>query len=102
MRGGRHKTPRYRFDEAYYRRFYAYPRLRASDRREFAVLGDTVNVAARIEEMTKTAGFPFVVSQDLLEAAGPDAGDGSWSPLPAKRLRGRHRPVKLFGSGPGA
>jgi SAM-dependent methyltransferase len=33
---------RYAFDEAYYRRFYDYPRLRASDRKDVAVLGDFV------------------------------------------------------------
>ncbi len=33
---------RYEFDEAYYERFYNYPRIRASDVKEFAVLGDFV------------------------------------------------------------
>lgn len=35
-------VPEYVFDEAYYRRFYAYPRLRASDRREVDALGSFV------------------------------------------------------------
>ena len=32
----------YKFDKGYYRRFYNYPRIRVSDMKEFAVLGDFV------------------------------------------------------------
>ncbi len=31
---------RYEFDKDYYERFYNYPRIRVSDVKEFAVLGD--------------------------------------------------------------
>ncbi|NNG04997.1 MAG: adenylate/guanylate cyclase domain-containing protein [Inquilinus sp.] len=65
------------------------------DRLEFTVLGDTVNVAARIEKETKTAGLPLLVSRDLLDAAG--ASIEGWAALPDRPLRGRQRPVALFG-----
>jgi len=40
-----------------------------SERRlEFATLGDTVNVAARLEELTRTMNTKVIVSNDLIEA----------------------------------
>ena len=66
------------------------------DRRlEFTVLGDTVNVAARLEQLTKAVGYPLIVSRALLDAAGEDAG--GWSALPAAPLRGRHGQIPLYG-----
>ena len=38
-------------------------------RLEFATLGDTVNVASRLEELTRSLGTQMVVSKDLIEAA---------------------------------
>ncbi len=64
---------------------------------EFAVLGDTVNVAARLEEESKQAGLPLIVSEALLGAAGEAEAD--WTPLPPARLRGRRQPVRIFGAG---
>jgi adenylate cyclase len=41
-----------------------------SERRlEFATLGDTVNVAARLEELTRSMGTQVIVSDDLVEAS---------------------------------
>jgi adenylate cyclase len=40
-----------------------------SERRlEFATLGDTVNVAARLEELTRSMGTQVIVSDELVEA----------------------------------
>ena len=64
-------------------------------RLEFTVLGDTVNVAARIEQETKAAELPLIVSKDLLDAAG--AVEDGWTALPDRRLRGRKRPAALLG-----
>ena len=42
-------------------------------RLEYAVLGDTVNVASRLEELTRTLGVRMVVSDDLVKAVRNDA-----------------------------
>lgn len=69
-----------------------------TSRLEFTMLGDTVNVAARLEEATKRAGFPLVVSDALLMAAGldPTAEDG-WVALPDTAIRGRDGDVRHYG-----
>ena len=67
-----------------------------ASRLEFTVLGDTVNVAARLEEATKRANLPLVVSEELLTAAGV-ARDG-WVELPDTTIRGRYGDVRHYGS----
>ncbi len=69
-------------------------------RLEFTVLGDAVNVAARIEQQTKAAGYPLLVSRALIEAAGVDPEQESWHALPQQSLRGRNETIDLFGATP--
>ncbi|WP_282610357.1 adenylate/guanylate cyclase domain-containing protein [Pelagibius sp. Alg239-R121] len=64
-------------------------------RLEFTVLGDTVNVAARIEELTKSVQSWLIVSGELLSIAGEAEEDG-WQPVEQTTLRGRDKPIKLF------
>ena len=69
-------------------------------RLEFTVLGDTVNVAARLEQETKVAGLRLVVSRHFLAAAEEGVNGLAWQPLGSRNLRGRAAPIDLFGAQP--
>ncbi len=64
-------------------------------RLEFTVLGDTVNVANRLEQATKIHDIALIASADTLKEAGEDLGP--WRDLGTTELRGRPRPVHIFG-----
>ena len=69
-------------------------------RLEFPVLGDAVNVAARLEEIAKAEDEPLVVSAALLAVAAVPS-DG-WRRLAARRVRGRAETLTLFAPAAGA
>ena len=65
-------------------------------RLEFTVIGDAVNTAHRIEELTKTTGWPLLVSAELLEATKSLFPTRDCHPLPAQTVRGRKESLRLF------
>ena len=62
------------------------------------MLGDTVNVAARIEEATKLHATELLVSGAVLERAGVDFDD--WCQVSDAPLRGRHEDTALYAPAP--
>lgn len=54
---------------------------------EFTVLGDAVNVAERLERLTRSIDAAFVVSRALLDAAGLTP-EPSWVPVPQSCISG--------------
>jgi len=46
-------------------------------RLEYAVIGDTVNVAARLETLTREVKAPLVVSNDTVEAVRRETGEAA-------------------------
>jgi class 3 adenylate cyclase len=66
---------------------------------EFTLIGDTVNVAARVEQLTKSTGDAILLTQqslDALVARPPGLTDRG-----SHALKGKSAPVKVFGLDPG-
>jgi adenylate cyclase len=62
-------------------------------RLEFTVLGESVNITARIEQSTKDVDEPFLASFDIVEAAGEQE---RWAEVAHEPLRGMTRAVRLM------
>jgi adenylate cyclase len=63
------------------------------DRLEFTVLGEPVNIAARVEQSTKGLDRPFLASRDAVEAAGELE---AWEEVSRRPLRGVSRAIVLM------
>jgi adenylate cyclase len=62
-------------------------------RLEFTVVGETVNIASRIEQATKGAGCELLASQETVVAAGEEA---LWTEVPCDPLPGVTRRMVLM------
>jgi adenylate cyclase len=66
-------------------------------RLEFAVLGDAVNVASRLERLTRELDVAIVASDDVVAQARREGGEvGELRPGPPQTLRGRSARVAVW------
>ena len=65
---------------------------------EFTLIGDTVNVAARVEQLTKTTGDAILLTQQTVEALL--SGMPGLTDRGAQALKGKSAPVKVFSLDP--
>jgi adenylate cyclase len=61
---------------------------------EFTLIGDTVNVAARVEQLTKTTGDTILLTEQTAKALSGQAG---LLDRGAHELKGKAAPARIFG-----
>ena len=63
---------------------------------EFTVIGDTVNIAERVERLSRNFNADIVVSSAFAAAAALDSHSAGWTVAPYQTIAGHSRPIDVL------
>lgn len=69
-----------------------------SNRLQYTVMGETVNLGSRLQEATKDLGYNILISKETVDAAAGAEDLPELVPLGQVTLRGRGAPVQVYGT----
>ena len=69
------------------------------ERIEYTVMGDAANLAARLEDLTKAAGHPILLSSETFQLLANPPGLAA-KPLHDVRIKGKQESMTVYGLSP--